>query len=1178
MYRFSEELKALERRLAQQAAQVSVLEELGLTYRDYLFLEREVAQLFRFSPSHALDLFRRYVRYSAASFLTLVGVYRYAQNTGSSEYWRHVADALGVAPLSQVTQGDLGRLVEDVVSWGGMAVFPKAEGARRYVDLVLLHGGIPNGCLQNYFDHVLRHIHPSASGQEVIATALEPTRQRSLLKPVSRYLQYGGDVAADFVERTVDLLRHGHRLAEEQDSCVEVLKAVAAEVGLPVRVVKAYREWLAATPEAERQEQVRTAGRQWRSPALRFDPLQLAPFVDLPAQDVGEDVLNATWTLRSGAEAAVIKVPTWRRSRGRRTDPHAHTIAAPQVHYEVRWSSLEGERRWTLPGLSRRWPLLVFYGRDGQQVDITEGLPKDVLWILHPRDYVFMCDSAILVEAQIELSGQWSGYVVERWDLRPCPAGAAPRVGDAELWLRPEGDLRPYIDGRTLPGVMTDDVPVFGSWPRLIIPYARQGEIIGRWLLRWSSPSGEGEATLDGLATDNGSGWTIDLRSVGLPPYDPVTLRLRGPLGRSARFNVSVWEGVRIEGAGRLVLPLEGTPAPASLDVCLPDAMQLLSIDGATITLDGSVTRIEVLPQSESVELHVRDGVRVRSLDIAIPRLRAHLYDAGGEGPSSALATTDPLHIQGDWLDQATIPRVTFMTGAAGTAVDGLDADFGSGDPVPMPQTAGRTNTFDLAELAQAAANRHRARARLWARVGRSRALIGEWHARLGLRGLQASAVENAEGYTVRMSWDAGRLVGGVQARLWSVWAPWEPPLQAGVKPDGPSAGVAHVGHVPPGRYLVELVVEDPWTPARIKRPAAAAPEVATLDVGSLRARYERLSIGVGVQAEVTRYLAAHDDAAGRTGAWRRACGAAVPADIPLLLSVAGLEAGEGLWERLARAQQDRLFEFLEPAVVGVRPAVLAALATEDVQTLAAYAIVLGYLDASPEDWGGPWEPLAACGLGAEALCDPYLLVHLADRLGLQLPQEENGADDEVRLSNLVAAREGFGERPNDAFGDVPIEQVRAIRDALGLVPDGPLSKNALQTGYAEWLIAREKVPWVSDRLGRDAADLKRDLRDLKALNPERFASIVQHALAREHPLASGGQAPTWLNAPFAVGATAVLLRAQALCPAARALFLGRRVRIRTSALRALQAAPDLFGHDLCWTHLELVNPDRPAA
>src|SRR5690606_39116392 len=131
------------------------------------------------------------------------------------------------------------------------------------------------------------------------------------------------------------------------------------------------------------------------------------------------------------------------------------------------------------------------------------------------------------------------------------------------------------------------------------------------------------------------------------------------------------------------------------------DAMQLLSIDGATITLDGGVTRIEVLPQSESVELHVRDGVRVRSLDIAIPRLRAHLYDAGGEGPSSALATTDPLHIQGDWLDQATIPRVTFMTGAAGTAVDGLDADFGSGDPVPMPQTAGRTNTFDLAELAQ---------------------------------------------------------------------------------------------------------------------------------------------------------------------------------------------------------------------------------------------------------------------------------------------------------------------------------------------------------------------------------------------------------------------------------------------------------------------------------------------
>lgn len=1173
--RLSDELMALERRLSQQARQVSVLEEFGLTYEDYLFLERDLSALFRHSPSRAITLLGRHGRYSTAAFLALVGVYKYAQDDGSAKYWPHVADALGVR---SVPQGDLGEVVEQVVRLGGMAAFPKAEGGRRFVDLILLHGGIPNGCLADYFDRVLRHAHPASSGRDVIGAALEPSQERYLLKPVARYLRYGGDVAADFVERTLDLTAHGHRLREAQDPCVDVLRAVASEVGLPVRVVKAYREWLAADPERGDGSRTRKHGRQWRSPTLRFDPRHLVPVIDLPAQELSGSEMGGRWTVWAGADASTVEVAVWRRAGVWRTDPHVHALASPQTHYDVGWLSLEGERRWALPGLTLRWPLLAFNGRDGQHVDVADGLPRDDLWILRPETHDLTCEGALLAEAEVPLSGPWKGYVVERWNLRSCPPGSAPRVGDVDLWLRTEGDVRPHLAEQPVPGVSVDDVAVFTSWPSMVIPRARPDEEVGRWSLRWATPEEEGEVALVEFAADVGGGWEVDLEAAGLPPYVPIALRLRGPLGRSARLNVAVWEGLDVEGAGRLVLPADGDPATAEISVGLPEGLGLLSVEGETYERGGRRARVEVHPHVDRVGLRVSAAGSVHTIVVAVPRLRSHAFDAAVAGPSTALATASPLHIQGDWLDQAAIPRVAFVTSPADASVDAVEVDFGAGDVVPCPRAGGRADVFDLSELAQAAAVRRRARARLWAYVGRSRVPVGEWHARLGLQGLRAVAQEDAAGVTVRAHWAAGHLVEGVQARLWSVWSPWDAPLQADVEPDGPSACAARFGHVQPGRYLVELAVEDPWSPAAPRRPPADAPGVAPLDVGSVRDRHERLAAGSGVRADVTRYLAASGDAVGRASAWRRACGEATSEDVGVLLSVAGVEAGDDVWERLARAQRDRLFDFLEPVAERDRPAVVAALATEDAHTLAAYAVVLGYLDSPPEDWGGHWEPLAACGAGPRALADPYRLARLCGRLGLTPPPcgperpDGDAPPEELQLADWVAARGDFGERPNDAFASSPLWQIQAIRSALGLVPGGALSPSAQQVGYAEWLMSRAERPQPSDVLARDAADLKRDLRALLDLDPDGLAPVVRCALAREHPLASGGQAPAWLNGPFAVGAVAVLLRAQALHASARVALEGHRNWIRASALRALRAAPDLFAHDLSWVHLGLVH------
>ena len=69
----SDELLLLERRLTQRARQVSVLEELGLSFEDYEAIRREIALLFSASPSRAVHALTGYCRHVTATFLALVG-------------------------------------------------------------------------------------------------------------------------------------------------------------------------------------------------------------------------------------------------------------------------------------------------------------------------------------------------------------------------------------------------------------------------------------------------------------------------------------------------------------------------------------------------------------------------------------------------------------------------------------------------------------------------------------------------------------------------------------------------------------------------------------------------------------------------------------------------------------------------------------------------------------------------------------------------------------------------------------------------------------------------------------------------------------------------------------------------------------------------------------------------
>lgn len=158
-------------------------------------------------------------------YLTNVGVYRYA----AANYWPNVAaarrfhtSALGSGFKRAVSR--LGLETFDDLVWG--------ESATEYVARILAHGGIPRYCLGDYFTALYRDLRHTGD-----LLSLWRTRQERLVnidKPVGRFLRYSGEVAVDFVNRSIELVQETNARGVVPDS---------VEISLPDYLVDEYPRW-----------------------------------------------------------------------------------------------------------------------------------------------------------------------------------------------------------------------------------------------------------------------------------------------------------------------------------------------------------------------------------------------------------------------------------------------------------------------------------------------------------------------------------------------------------------------------------------------------------------------------------------------------------------------------------------------------------------------------------------------------------------------------------------------------------------------------------------------------------------------------------------------------------------------------------------------------------------------
>jgi hypothetical protein len=191
---------------------------------------------------------------------------------------------------------------------------------------MVAHGGIPSYCVHDLFELIFHDIKYTDNAVDMLAR----WRSRSSTftntdVPVRRFFLYGGDLAVDFLDRCLDLLRHEVLTGEIADP---------AAVGLPPYVVVAYRN-------LEREDGKRRAAASRATPSVARPRIELdawsseGPVVVLPA--VAD---SGVWTIEGDG---LDRVATSARDDQR-------VALRPAVQWEIGLYQDGTHREWTFAG------------------------------------------------------------------------------------------------------------------------------------------------------------------------------------------------------------------------------------------------------------------------------------------------------------------------------------------------------------------------------------------------------------------------------------------------------------------------------------------------------------------------------------------------------------------------------------------------------------------------------------------------------------------------------------------------------------------------------------------------------------------------------------------------------------------------------------------------------------
>lgn len=1035
----------LERELRTRLRGRSLVFELGADFDDFKRFRKPLFDLLRDSRLHEIE---RSHPALLAVYIPLAGVFNYE----GGELWsklhpgvRH-ADNPGATWLQAIRRLRLepfDRMVEE-------------DNALQWLGRFLAHGGIPKSGLDAFVELIAKEVDAgTADGTELLARwRAEGAGLHMLLQPTRRFLLFGGAPAVDLVDRCIELLRDRARLGHTPEP---------HEIGLPSYVVEAFER--ADTPE-RRNRRAAAVAAVVATPAIELDPYDaLGPRVALPT--VAGNQLGGQWRVAAGGSVTRVEPSDYTR-RGVRIS------AVPDVEVEFL----------THDGLTRRWNFellgansVLTFDPQSRVMHRGSSIAADRVWLLVPTGAT-VCDGSGQVVRQLEAlprpSGDWAGFDVLHLDLDGVDV---LRVADAQaqqLAVLPVSApaARPSVDGQEARGVTSAaDAPVYTRPPILRLP-GHQG--LPEIAISARGQDHEASVLVDPASTDG----SFDLRHV-LPndPFGDFVVRIRGALGYDLRERFAIVPGLEIKRPAGIVMP---SARDATVEVRAPH----LSVAGqplgeaATLSVDAAEASLV------GAEVSAPDG-RKSALRITVPRL---LWTVVHDTKPALELARHRVRISAEEFEDHLADSLLVHIGQPGVPlrlqlIDRHDQVLGE---LPTKMSAGSRGrwAFDLGPFAGAIREASGARLTLRLHVGNRSADIAD--VVRGLRATGIRAVAHDDG--VRVHFVQTAAVQDRVLRLWSMYRPWMPAVEASVPDDASLVDIPSSVELPPGPYLAEVGVDDPWVTAG--RPPSSAPNVGVINVGT------------------------REDAL----AWLQSL---PPDDPPALLARAlGRTWGEStfeieaLEEHLAETSHC-LAEIIDGAPAGQLPgkaqrAIMSIVGARDSLLLRSLRGAGELLD----------DDVAMTRLDLrfgdvhESVSDPVdedvwraawrLVPGLAS--GMELPwfdRDDNAADrcrKHLAWEPAAGPPEVAGAKVGNAELNFPTELLRDLRFNLALKPSGQLDPATRQLATFRWLMYRHECA-VAGRLGPDdwVDEFHGLLDDVPC--PEELCGLVNdHLAARRGP------------------------------------------------------------------------------
>ena len=494
-----------------------------------------------------------------ACFLVWTGHNEYK----SGDFWSSVWNSLNISQKGSL-QTRWGEMFINFLEQNNLP-FYNVEGAHRFVTPILIHGGIPNYCLKDFFQNLLS---PVLTGQLKVDISdtneiLNEWKLSSLFaitdKPVQRFLLDGEEYSRNFLSRCIEMARDAFVAHEENELPTEY-----DEYYLPEGVVYRFREWFQELSDAEINnpgEKRKLSKSSFLRPMIILDTNLDEIRVNIPTQRIERSEAREAYfeVLYDGKMSSHRDLKVYKReNQVIETSPDEIALIEPAEKYVLKLV-IDGEiiRVWETKGLTSDRPFLAFLPDSNKLID-DENVPQSYIWIVIPKFYSL--DTNInIIEGWVSLYQGWSEYQYCLVDA--SKSNTIQLVSNIEnkslvITVSAYKSMEPkLVGGKTIGLATTEDQSVYvGKPPDLIVPIYDPSNIeseIKR--LRLSIiPKGEtsiGNKTINVTLSEliltkiDHTLLKAELSSdqlIGINPAGSFVIRIRGRLGRDKQLNLTV--------------------------------------------------------------------------------------------------------------------------------------------------------------------------------------------------------------------------------------------------------------------------------------------------------------------------------------------------------------------------------------------------------------------------------------------------------------------------------------------------------------------------------------------------------------------------------------------------------------------------------------------------------------